>query len=40
MLEKYLHNYEEYLWSEFKLNLMLFTRVIDPKPTKMDTIWS
>ena len=31
----HLYNYEDYLWSKFQLNLMLFTGVIAPKPPKM-----
>ena len=30
-----LHNYEDYLWPKFQLNLTLFTKVIAPKPPKM-----
>ena len=39
-LRQYLYNYEDYLWSEFQVNLMLFTGVIALKPTTMGTIRS
>ena len=30
----YLHNYYDYLWSEFQFNMMLFTGIIASNPTK------
>ena len=35
-----LYNYEDYLRPQFQLNLTLFTRVLAPKPPKMDPIGS